>query len=321
MVRPLILDRPPPEPAARDAAAACIAARLEALGRPADLLTGDAVAALTAYAGGSIPRLRAALASTLFLGATEEAPRIDHTYVARAVEALPPDIEEHPVPRPPGTGRLAALMLAGAMAATAGVALVVSPLRRQPAAEASKVAVDSPAPPRADAAPAVPPPKTTAPPAALPAPPSAQQPAPPPLPAPVVVGNPPLPPSAAPLAVRPQTVLQTPRPKPWPPRAVTIVLRYDATDPYALDKLAAATLCFHRAGYDHVFSYPWTGRLPLVPVYYFSPADRDAARAVAAVLTHAPAFKRARWPGRQPALLRSAREGEHPPGTIDAIIP
>lgn len=73
-------------PLGREAAAAAIASRLATLGHPPDLLDGEAVQALVAHAGGSATRLRAALASTLFLASTEDAARIGRKLVERAIQ-------------------------------------------------------------------------------------------------------------------------------------------------------------------------------------------------------------------------------------------
>jgi hypothetical protein len=281
-------------------ARASIAARLAALDRPPDFLTEDAVAALLAHAGGSLPRLRAALASTLFLSATEDAPRADHTHVERAVAALPP--------LGPGTARRAGVHSVWLLAGAAVVALIVGvPIalwRTEPGAAA--------APGAATTAPAQLAPQSQV--YAL------QQPA-----AVLVVQTPPTALAHLP-ALRPgrtltaQTAGAMTVPPPRAPPA--IVLRYQPADRWAADKLAAASAYLRRAGFTRIYAFPLRGHATPIGVRYFFPEDQDAARRVLAVAA-GPLGERPLMQRRTAMLLvrQPASQHAHPPGTLELILP
>jgi hypothetical protein len=122
----------------RKRASRIVARQLSALGRPPDLFLDEAVSALFESSQGSTTRLRALLASTLFLASTEEAPSIGAELVQRAAESLEPF---HP-PVPLGdelvaervTWRRNAALLAGGlgMAAIVAAFLAYSVERRPP---------------------------------------------------------------------------------------------------------------------------------------------------------------------------------------------
>ncbi len=327
--RAALAEAPPP---GREAVAACIAARLRALGHPADLLTGEAVAALTQHAGGSIPRLRAALAGALFLASTEEAPRIERSHVERAVANLPepappagtlagatagadataqaPGIGPAPMPARPRR----VWLLAG-MAAAAVAAIVIAPpvrhdiampprdagMKPPAAAPAAPPAATAPAQAAASRAPAdgaAPGAAGTA--AGVPLRPQA---GPPPLPAPVYVPALPLPPDAQPLRAAVPAA-----PAPAARRPVIVVLRFRARDPLAGEKLAEASHRLRLAGFMTIYALPWHGRRAPPAVTYFHDGDRNAAADIAALIEP---------PGGQ---VRGAARRRHPAGTIEALV-
>jgi hypothetical protein len=323
-------------------ARACIAARLAALDRPADFLTDDAVEALLVHAGGSLPRLRAALASTLFLGSTEDTTRVDHTHVERAVAALPPTIPSRP--RRTGMNGLWLLIGAAIGALAVGIPMTVwrigqgTMVEQTPAAQS---AANAPAPgPRKDASQQAAPPIAPSPDTAAPK-----------LPLAIAVDSPPLPPFAQPLAppatvttlpphaVPPSPVavanlpaLRSPPPVTAPPEGAmtalpaqappTIVLRYQPTDRWAADKLAAAGAYLRQAGLTRIYAVPLHGHATQTGVRYFFTEDQDAARQVLRVATGP--LHEGRWAHRRAALRlvpQPAGKPAHPPGTIELIIP
>ena len=108
-----------------------------------------------------------------------------------------------------------------------------------------------------------------------------------------------------------------------PDAATTIVLRYRAADPLAVDALAGLTTRLHDAGFARVYSRPTTARAVATRVAYFFGQDRPAAQAVAGVLAQSPS-QAGRVHAPEPALrlmaqARGARP--QPPGTIEALIP
>jgi hypothetical protein len=274
-------------------ARACIAARLAALGRPTDFLTEDAIEALVAHAGDSLPRLRAALASTLFLGSTEEALRVDRTYVERAVASLPPA-------GPRQHRRLHSVwLLAGVAAASVAIGVPVAVWHADTFAtgEAAPVARAAPAIPASLAAAQPPQPAVTA----------------PPLSQPITVRNPPLPPGARPLTAASSTAI------PAPP---VVVLRYQPSAPAAEAQLAFAAAALRHAGFPRVYAYPLRGRATPIGVRYFYPGDQAAAQRLLAIA--AGPLGENPWLHRRTELLlvpQSAAKPAHPPGTLELILP
>jgi hypothetical protein len=317
---------------------ACIAARLAALDRPADFLTEDAVEALLAHAGGSLPRLRAALASTLFLGSTEDAPRVDRSYVERAVSALPPMTARR-------TGIHSVWLLAGVAIVALAVGLPLTLWRADPGTVAQNAApmataglAQKAARPAENAA------QKTGAPVARPPPVMVL----PPLSPSVGVGNPPLPPPGQPLGASPAVAGTSPPPRTMsaasaaganlpalrpgrtvttpPARAMTappaIVLRYQPADRWAADKLAAASAYLRRAGFTRIYAVPLRGHATPIGVRYFFPDDQDAARRVLGVAT-GPLGERPLMQRRTAMLLvrQPAGQHAHPPGTLELILP
>ena len=316
------------------AVAACVAERLKTLGHPADLVTPGALEALMEHAGGSIPRLRAALASTIFLASTEDAPHIERDHVERAVENLGVV---------PMTGVLTQAMEAraplsrrrGAWAMPTMAALLVAITAAGAIFVARSGHSDAPPPPAVLSASGI-----TAlqspPPAPLPDKPQAISAAPvpaaapispapvklPPIPPAIVVQNPPLPPNAAAIPSPAAAPAISPGGAPTPPGLTTIVLRYRQGDPWALDKLTAASESLREAGYSRIYAYPWHGKRPAAPVGYFFPADQPAAQAIANVFSRARLVSGVRrHPGSEALAVRRPSITQHPPGTVEAILP
>ncbi len=356
---------PPPQDAApvRRAldARACIADRLHTLGHPADLLTDDAVDEVAAYASGSMARLRTALASALFLAATEHAPRIDRSHVSRAIASLPQDAAPSAEPPAPivsprfrfnrplpliASGSAAAALLVVLLLASRPMhgptppattpAIVRTPANPAPAAQQAappdepKAAATAPLPP----APSQPPrlsavtdaaPQTTGPVPANPPPEQvqAQQPPAPAPPAPSIA-----PPAPALAAASPPKAKPAALPSPTPANT-TVVLRYRPNDQQAVDKLAFLTTRLKKGGYQRVFSYPLpapsrgSAAVRGSAIEYFYAQDRPAALAVVTAMgSESPFHAALHKPGKALHLMAQAKaERPHPPGTVEAIIP
>jgi hypothetical protein len=271
--------RPTP-PISRGAAALAIAARLAALHHPPDLLDPSAVAALIEHAGGSTRRLRAALASTLFLASSEDAPRIGAALVARALHDGPaPRGGARPAVTRPAWVRFWPLGLAGGAVL---LALLAWPPRHS--------AVPSPTPPPTPAQMAptpVPAHVAAARPAAVAAPAPAlaapqSQPAPlPPQPAPIVAR--PAPP--APLPTQFVAAPALPRILPLGPPS-TVLLMLPGGDAATMRRAAGLAQRLRDAGIAAVETRPGHPAGALPPVSYFHAGDLGVARKASAVLTN-----------------------------------
>ncbi len=312
------LERSPQDSAAasplgRDAARAVIAARLRSLGHPPDLLDSQAIAALLEHAGGSALKLRAALAGTLFLASTEDAPRIGRVLVQRALQE-----SEGPLAAPiatPRTGRrwlLAAPVLAGAGALALTLVLLLHRPTPRPAlpVRPNPPAVSVPPDPPVMALPpriaAVTPPAQTK--VATPLPPAPEIAA-SPLPAASIPASPPpaasTPASSSPVASTPappspaaaaehqaaigpvETVVAKPAPAPVdlpaaPP--ATAILLVSARDPAAYQHLDSLMQHLRAAGVGQIETRQGPATRPRRSISYFFADDLPLAQKVTAIL-------------------------------------
>ena len=251
----------------RDAAREVIAARLAQLDHAPDFLDNQAVAALTEYAAGSPQRLRAALASTLFLASTEDAPQVGRALVQRALQ----DSDTRPVSQQ-RTAPTRSWPLAGA-AAAAGLAVLVAvavlPYRSPPPTPTTV-----PAPGAPSSRPAAP--RTASP---RPAEPIA---APPPTLPPVVVQRPTVPQPLVEQRVAAPVV--PPDILPASPQA-TVVLMYSTHNAAALSRLDQLVRRLRQAGIGQIetraVAFTSAARRP---VSYFFADDYEPAQTISTVL-------------------------------------
>jgi hypothetical protein len=156
------------KPLDRRRASRIVARQLAALGHPPGLLLDEGVSALIEKSQGSVPRLRALLASTLFLASTEDAQQIGADLVQRAAESLeaahqrvtaePDMFDDDPAAAASGPLRRNAALLAGALGIAAAVAVVLTVVShgRGPPGKAAPAASIQPSRPLMPAHPATP---------------------------------------------------------------------------------------------------------------------------------------------------------------------
>jgi hypothetical protein len=268
----------------RRRASRIVARQLSSLGHSSDLFLEEGMTALFEKSQGSVPRLRALLASTLFLASTEDAPAIGAELVQRAAEALEPGKAAAAAAR--GPLRRNAALLAGALAVCAAAAVFLIVLshergtpRRQP------VRQPLPPPPAASA--------QTTPQAKIPAhasPPVAPQTA------------PPL--KMSPFKLPPVTMPEAPVPQ--------VVIRYTLGDPAAALRVESLGARLRGQKIDPAYSLARRGQISQPSVTYFFAEDADLARRIAAVAG-----------GDLVTSLQMPLEGTNlrQPGTIEIEIP
>ncbi len=261
------------------------------MGHPPDLLDHQAITALIEHAGGSGVRLRAALAATLFLASTEDAPRIGRTLVARALQ------ESGDIPAaPPVVPRRWKRVLVPAACLAAGAALGLAVLVYRPSSpEASKPAHTTlaqavPVPPQGLAAEAErqPPPDAQATlPQTLPAPPAVTQapaPAQPAAPAPLSAAPEPVAPEPA--APKPAAASSAPPIPPDLPAGppTRVVLMVSSQGQATAQKLDSLTKHLHAAGIGEVETQSSSSAHARRPVSYFFADDLPVAERITQIL-------------------------------------
>ena len=278
----------------KEAAKAVIAARLRALGHPPDLLDHQAVTALVEHAGGSGVRLRAALASALFLASTEDASRIGRALVNRALQ------ESGDIPPAPqaSVSRPAHRWLLPGAAAVAGAVFVLAllvyhpwspPVANLPARPVEKTIAQASTGPAQNA------PAGRAnqfPNRAVPKPPpeppgDLAKPLPNPAPASVVIA-PPVPAAAEPAAAPPEAPAETaasavPLDLPAVPPA-NVVLMVSTRDAAAAQRLDGLVRDLRAAGIDHVVTQPSSSARARRAVSYFFADDLPLAQRITQIL-------------------------------------
>jgi len=263
---------------------AIIARRLRALEHAPDYLEPGAVALLLRHAGGSGARLRAGLASVLFLASTEDAPAVDAALAARALGGMVP--AAGPEAAPGVRGRRAAL---GAVAAAAALAAILVWQPEPPTFLAPEPLlhlapdVSSPA-------------QIVLEPTALPAP----------LPPAVLVRQPPVPPMLASLPEAP---------------TASVLLLFPPRNANALAGLRPLALQLQQVGVAHIRARPAATPAARRVVYFFHADDAKLAQLIADTVARAH-WPHTEGNSLQPLLVQSPPGSPaHAPGEIEVRLP
>ena len=293
-------------PLRADAARGFIAARLAQLQHPPDFLDGTAVAALIDHAAGSQHRLRAALASTLFLASTEDAPHVGRALVERALQNSDrrPTLRARHAPS-------SAWPMAGAAVTGIAVALAMFLLANRPTTYGTlRAHTVAPAPRSAAAVPLstlqfVPPPAPFRPasqPTRAPAPARSAP------PAPLVEQR------VATPAVPPDTLPASPQ--------ATAVLIYSVRDPAALSRLDTLVRRLRQSGIVQIETRPpSTIGVARRPISYFYADDYEPAQIISTVLL-GEGWPRLAGNSLAPRLvLTPTGDSQRHPGLIEVRLP